>query len=64
MLSKEDVEVNLHALQTMTEQFQVCECGPCLGILHRRSETASRLWVGPDYPTCPRTPLQYFSHKG
>jgi hypothetical protein len=25
MLAKEDVEVHLHALQTMTQQFQLCE---------------------------------------
>jgi hypothetical protein len=27
MLAKEDAEVHLHAFQTMTEQFQLCEWG-------------------------------------
>jgi hypothetical protein len=29
MLAREDVEVNLHSLETMTEQFQLCEWGHC-----------------------------------
>jgi hypothetical protein len=29
MLAREDVEVHLHALQTTTEQFQLCEGGHC-----------------------------------
>jgi hypothetical protein len=34
-----DIEVYLHALQTMAEQFQLCEWGHCrLGKLHRCSE--------------------------
>jgi hypothetical protein len=34
-LDRENVEVHLHALQTMTEQFQLCELGHCpLGKLH------------------------------
>jgi hypothetical protein len=27
VLAREDVEVHLHALQTMTEPFQLCELG-------------------------------------
>jgi hypothetical protein len=27
VLAKEDVKVHLHALQTLTEQFQLCEWG-------------------------------------
>jgi hypothetical protein len=39
MLVEEDVEVHLHALQTMTEQLQLCGWGHCrLGKLHRCSE--------------------------
>jgi hypothetical protein len=35
MLAMEDVEVHLNALQTMTEQFQLCEWGHYhLGKLH------------------------------
>jgi hypothetical protein len=35
----EDAEVHLHALQTMAEQFQLCECGHShLGKLHHCSE--------------------------
>jgi hypothetical protein len=46
VLVKEDVEVHLHALQTMTEQFQVCELGHCrLGDLQRCSEITPGPWV-------------------
>jgi hypothetical protein len=39
VLAREDAEVDFHALQTMTEQFQLCELGSCrLGKLHRCSE--------------------------
>jgi hypothetical protein len=27
MLARDDAEVHLHALQTMTEEIQLCECG-------------------------------------
>jgi hypothetical protein len=27
VLAREDAQIHLHALQTMTEQFQVCEWG-------------------------------------
>jgi hypothetical protein len=58
VLAKEDAEVHLHSLQTMTEQFQLCEWGQChLGKLHRL-EITSGSWDEPDYPTCPHTPLQ------
>jgi hypothetical protein len=58
-MASEDVEVHLHALQTMTEQFQLCEWGYfSLGKLHRCLEITSGSWDAPDYPTCPRTPLQ------
>jgi hypothetical protein len=43
----------------MAEQFQLCELGHCRhGKLHRCSEITSGPWDAPDYPTCPRTPLQ------
>jgi hypothetical protein len=39
VLAREDAEVHLHALQTMTEQFHLCEWGHChLGKLHHCSE--------------------------
>jgi hypothetical protein len=57
VLAGEDAEVHLHALQTMTEQFQLCEWGHCRGKLHRCSEITSGSWAAPDYPTCPHTPL-------
>jgi hypothetical protein len=39
VLAREDVEVHLHAFQSMTEQFQLWEWGHCcLGKLHRCSE--------------------------
>jgi hypothetical protein len=42
VLATEDVEVHLRALQTMTEQFQLCEWRQCrLGKLHRCSEITS-----------------------
>jgi hypothetical protein len=42
VLAREDVKVQLHAPQTMTEQFQLCEWGHCrLGKLHRYSEIMS-----------------------
>jgi hypothetical protein len=28
-VAREDVEVHLHAFQTVTEQFQMCEWGYC-----------------------------------
>jgi hypothetical protein len=59
VLAREDAEVHLHALQTMTEQFQLCEWGHCrLGKLHRFSEMTSGLWDAPDYPTFPHITLQ------
>jgi hypothetical protein len=55
MLAKEDVEFHFHALETMTEQFQLCEWGHChLGKLHCL-EIMSGSWDAPDYPTCPHT---------
>jgi hypothetical protein len=34
--AREDVEVHFHALQTTTDEFQLCEWGHCrLGKLHR-----------------------------
>jgi hypothetical protein len=42
VLTAEDVEVHLNALQTMTEQFQLCEWRHCsLGKLHCCSEITS-----------------------
>jgi hypothetical protein len=44
----EDAEVNLHALQTMTEQFQLCEWGHRrLGNLHNFSGIPSGSWDTP-----------------
>jgi hypothetical protein len=40
--AREDAEIHLHALQSMTEQFQLCERGHCrLGKLHRCLEIMS-----------------------
>jgi hypothetical protein len=52
MLAKEDAEVHLHAPQTMTEQFQLCEWGGhChLGKLQHCSEMSGS-WDAPDYPS-------------
>jgi hypothetical protein len=59
VLAREDVEAQLRAFQTTTEQFPLCEWGHCrLGKVHRNSEITSRSWDAPDYPTCPRTSLQ------
>jgi hypothetical protein len=59
VLAREDAEVRLHALQTMTEQFRLCEWEDCrLGKLHHCSEITSGSWYALDYPTCQRTPLQ------
>jgi hypothetical protein len=42
MLAREDAEVHLHALKTMTEQFQLCEWGYFrLEKLHGCSEITS-----------------------
>jgi hypothetical protein len=54
VLAREDVEVTLHAYQTMTKQFQLFEWGHCIhGKLHRCSEMTSGSWDAPEYPTCP-----------
>jgi hypothetical protein len=59
MLVREDVEVHLHALQTMKEQFQLCEWGHYrFEKLHSCSGITSGLWDATDYPTRPRAPLQ------
>jgi hypothetical protein len=59
VLAMGDVEVQLHTLQTMIEQFQLCECGHyLLGKLNCCSEITSGSWDALDYPTCPRTPLE------
>jgi hypothetical protein len=51
VLAREDDEVHLHALQTMTEQFKLCERGHChLGKLQLCSEITSGSWDAPDYP--------------
>jgi hypothetical protein len=42
VLLKKDADVHLHALQTITEQFQLCEWGHWhLGELHHCSEIMS-----------------------
>jgi hypothetical protein len=52
LLARKDVEVHLHALQVMTEQFQLCEWGHCgLGKLYRFSEITSGSWDSSDYVT-------------
>jgi hypothetical protein len=58
MLAREDVEVPFQALQTMTEQFQLCEWGHIqLGKLHHYTEIMSGSWNPTDYPTYPCIPL-------
>jgi hypothetical protein len=58
VLAREQVEVYLHALQAMTEQFQLCEWGHChLRKLHHHLEITSGSWDASDYPTWPHTPL-------
>jgi hypothetical protein len=48
-LAREDGEVHIHALQTMTEQFQLCKWEHChLGKLHHCSEIMSGSWDAPD----------------
>jgi hypothetical protein len=50
LLARED-EVHFHAVRTMTEQFQLCECVHCrLGNLHRCSEMTSGSRDAPHYP--------------
>jgi hypothetical protein len=59
VLARENAEVHLHALQTMTKQFQLCEWGLChLGKLHHFSEITPGSWDAPEYPICPCTPMQ------
>jgi hypothetical protein len=59
VLAREDVEVHLHTLQTMTEQLQLCEWGYCcLGKLHHCSGTTSGSWDARDYRTSPHAPWQ------
>jgi hypothetical protein len=49
VLGKEDIEVYLHALQTMTEQFQLCEWGHYrFGKLHCCWEVTSVTRDAPD----------------
>jgi hypothetical protein len=50
VLAREDAEVHLRALLTMTEQFQVCEWGHC------------RLGTEPDIPDC-RIPWVFSKRK-
>jgi hypothetical protein len=59
-MAREDVEVHLHALQTMTEQFQLCELGNGrLAKLRNCSEIMFGSWdAALDYPTCPHITLQ------
>jgi hypothetical protein len=49
MLAREEIEFHLHALQSMTEQFQLREWRHCcLGILHCGSEITSGSCDAPD----------------
>jgi hypothetical protein len=43
VLSREDVEVPLHALQIMTEQFQLCEWG--IVLLETVSLFGNNVWI-------------------
>jgi hypothetical protein len=45
VLAREYVEVHLHALQIMTEQFQLCEWG--MAVLENCSETTPGSWDVP-----------------
>jgi hypothetical protein len=61
MMAKEDVEVYLHVLQTMTEHIQLCGQGlvvlkDCIIV----REVTSGLWDAPYYATCLFTSLQQF----
>jgi hypothetical protein len=59
-----EVEVHLHALQTMTVQFQLYEWERCHnGKLHQCFEMSGS-WDAPDYSPCPHTPFQDFGHGG
>jgi hypothetical protein len=45
VLAREDADVHHHVVQTMTEQFQLCEWGRhCLGKLHCCSE-GNNVWI-------------------
>jgi hypothetical protein len=43
MLAREDVEVNLHAVETMTEQFQLCEWGTV--VMENYVVVGSNAWI-------------------
>jgi hypothetical protein len=58
VLVREGAEVHLHALKTMTEQFQLCEWEYCCLEKVHRLDITSGSQDAPDYPTCPHTPLQ------
>jgi hypothetical protein len=58
MLSREDAEVRLHALQTMTEQLSCVNGDIAIVENYHCLETACGSWDAPDYPTCLRNPLQ------
>jgi hypothetical protein len=55
VLAREDIEVHLPALETMTEQFQLCEWGI---VFLENCIVVWKSWDAPEYPTCPRNPLQ------
>jgi hypothetical protein len=54
VMAGEYVQVHLHVLHTITEQFRLCEWGHCrLGKLHRCSERTSGSWDESVYPNLP-----------
>jgi hypothetical protein len=44
MLAREDAEVHIHALDTTTEQFQLCECG-ALSSWKTASFSGNNVWI-------------------
>jgi hypothetical protein len=58
VLAREDVEVHLHALQTMNEEFYLCEWRNCHLGKRYLAEIRPGSRAAPDYPTSPRSPLQ------
>jgi hypothetical protein len=59
VLAREDAEVQLHALQTITIRFQLCQWEYCrLGKLHQCLKITSGSCNEPNYPICPSSPFQ------
>jgi hypothetical protein len=65
MLAVEAVEVHVHALKTMTEQFQLCERGHLhLGKLHRCLDITFGTWDLPDSQPVHTLPCNNSAMKG